>query len=184
MSTSRSEACLPPNPQLFLISSSYLPASLVIVHSKTTVWEGFKENNQLVASLSQAVQKTMWISETVRHRNKRTRPGFEDPVISKSTGMNQKSENGTQWRLIQMCSLWSVICICRTGLPDDLLELSKHLEEVKEEGVPRDHLSIKSYLISLSYHKADFHAICPQDLSNKISSGETSGELTSKWNEI
>lgn len=49
MSTSRSEACLPPNPQLFLISSSYLPASLVIVHSKTTVWEGFKENNQLVA---------------------------------------------------------------------------------------------------------------------------------------
>lgn len=75
----------------------------------------------------------MWISETVRQRNKRTRPGFEVPVISKLTGMNQKSENVTHWRPIQMCSLWSVICICRTGLPDDLLELSKHLEEVKEE---------------------------------------------------
>lgn len=75
----------------------------------------------------------MWISEAVRQRNKRTRPGFEVPVISKSTGMNQKNENVTHWHPIQMCSLWSVICICRTGLPDDLLELSKHLKEMKEE---------------------------------------------------
>lgn len=115
--------------------ASYLPAALVTVDSETTVCKALRKTSNWSLYHLRLFWKHTWISEPVRQRNKRTRPEFDAPVISKSTGLNPKCKNVTQWYWgpIQMCSLWSVICICRTGLTNDLLELSKHLELVKEE---------------------------------------------------
>lgn len=160
--TRRCRACLPPNPQLFLISSTNTWLLLLQLQLAVKQQSARLEEKQLIRLYHlRLFWKHAWISEPVRQWNRRTRPEFDVPVISKLIGLNPKCKNVTQWYWgpIQMCSLWSVICICRTGLTDDLLELSKHLELVKRGSVLRDHLRT---LISLSYNKADFHAIYPQ----------------------
>lgn len=113
--TRRCRACLPPNPQLFLISSTNTCLLLLQLQLAVKQQSARLEEKQLIRLYHlRLFWKHAWISEPVRQWNRRTRPEFDVPVISKLIGLNPKCKNVTQWYWgpIQMCSLWSVICIC------------------------------------------------------------------------
>lgn len=129
MSTSRSEAYLPPNPQLFLISSPYLPASLVIVHSKTTVWKVLKKTTNESLPYRRLFKKQCG-SLRLSDRGIRVPDLGLKILLSLNWLVWTKSRKMWPTGARSRCApfdQWSA------SAGQDCLELSKHLEDVKEE---------------------------------------------------